>query len=116
MIEGDTITMFHFWQAKQILKEVIERDKYEEQIGFYNTKIKDLNTKIQLLEKVVETKDKTESILIKQSDIYKDIIEIKNLQIKEYEKQNRKRKIRNGFLIGGAVSISATFIILEIIK
>lgn len=116
IINGDTLTTFYYWQSKKILKELIQKDKQEIEIDFYRQKINNLKQKVSYLEEIVLEKEENEQLFLDNITYYEARINLKDLQIKEYEKQNRKRKVRNGFILGGVVSVSTSLIIITAIK
>lgn len=116
IINGDTLTTFYYWQSKEILKELIQKDKQEIEIDLYRQKINNLKQKVSYLEEIVLEKEENEQLFLDNITYYEARIYLKDLQIKEYEKQNRKRKVRNGFILGGVVSVSTSLIIITAIK
>lgn len=116
IINGDTLTTFYYWQSKEILKELIQKDKQEIEIDLYRQKISNLKQKVSYLEEIVLEKEENEQLFLENITYYEARIDLKDLKIKEYEKQNRKRKVRNGFILGGVVSVSTSLIIITAIK
>lgn len=105
IIEGDTITMFTFTQAKILATEVTERDFLLRQTALDGLQIDVLNKKINNLKKQLE-------LVYNQNKVYSDIIVEKNIIIskqediiKLYIKKEKRAKIKTGIYTSAGVAI-----------
>jgi hypothetical protein len=112
-INNETVTIFHFWQAKSMLKELTEKDFLESQSKLDSLLILEKDKQISYYTLI--TSNFETDLLNRDKIIYlkNDVISIYKEEIKEYEKKDKKRKIRNWSLITIGAGGLLTAIILK---
>lgn len=113
MIGQDSVTIFHYWQAKEILKELITKDYLEEKSVKDSLLLYEKDKQVIFLNSIIS---KNDSITLSNIDIIeeKDFqIDILNAEIKEFKKKNRNRKIRNWSIATVGVGGFITAIVLK---
>ena len=113
-LNGDTVTIFHFWQAKEIAKELTQKDYLVVRTQLDSL---DLSLLEDLAQKLKTLSTTQESVIIDYQTIITNQEEVILLQkdiIAGYNKENKKRKWRNAGIISGlGAGLITTLILLR---
>jgi hypothetical protein len=113
IINNEPYTIFRFDQAKQVAKLITERDFLFKEVRLYKEEVELLNLSIFNLKKQIQVKEDiilSKNLVIKAQ---KEIISDQESIIKDYQRKEKKRKIRNSLLVGASVAILTTLLIIK---
>lgn len=114
VINGDTVTLFHITQTKQIIKEGFELDYLREKSTLDSLIIYNQEKRISSLKSQIFLYDNSVINLNKQLEAEKEINNINEEIINTYKRKVKLQKLKYGFTIGG-ISIAATIPLIFLI-